>query len=419
MPQKKRPLFYGWFLLPLCLGNVMIVNGVTSSYSVIFVALFSEFNWVSRAELSGIFSLYMFVFFCGNLLAGPILDRFGPRITIPLGSVLIGLGLSACSKISSPYMLYFYYGLITPLGVCCAGWLPSNVTITNWFRRRRGMAVGIVMCGTGMAVLVFIPLTQFLIERFGWRGAFLAIAIIAVLYLAPLNAIFQRTRPEDKGCNPDGDDYGSMPAVNIQGIQFTDTSRQWTVSDALRQRSFWMMGCAFFFNPFSTFTIMLHQVALVVERGFDPMEVAPILGSAGIFAMIGRFAGGMLSDRVGREKAYSVFMGSTVLAVAFLFFLNQERSWILPVYVVVGGLGLGVGGAMFPTILADMFPGPSLGRIMGIASAFGGLGAGLGSWFVGYLHDITGSYSWGLFCVLMAIIGAITFVWIAAPRKAR
>jgi cyanate permease len=66
-----------------------------------------------------------------------------------------------------------------------------------------------------------------------------------------------------------------------------------------------------------------------------------------------------------------------------------------------------------------MFPGPSLGRIMGIASAFGGLGAGFGSWFAGYLHDITGSYSWGLFCVLMAIIGAITFVWMAAPRKAR
>ncbi|MGD2270430.1 MAG: MFS transporter [Desulfobacterales bacterium] len=415
----KRPIFYGWFLIPLCLGNIMMTNGLANAFSVIFVALLSEFPWISRAELSGIFSLFTFVYFCGNLVAGPMVDRFGPRITIPFGSALIGLGLFACSKISSPYQLYLFYGLITSLGTCCAGWLPSNVIITNWFRRNRGMAVGIVMCGSGMGVLVFLPLTQILIERFGWRGTFVALAVIIVLWLAPLNAILQRSKPGDKGFYPDGDDALSIPESESSGSNSDPPPQMWTVSKVMRHRSYWMMCCALFCNPFATFTVMLHQVALVVERGFEPMKVAPILGLIGVFTMVGRFASGTLSDRIGREPAYSIFMTSTALAVIFLFLLTPARSWILPLYVVVGGIGMGVGGGMFPAIIADMFPGPSLGRIMGIAAAFGGLGAGLGSWMGGFLHDITGGYSWMLFFVLMAVFGAVISVWIAAPRKFR
>lgn len=396
----------------------MITNGVLHSFSVIFVALLSEFG-LNRATFSGIFSLHIFVFFSGGVFVGPLLDRFGPRIIIPSGSVLIGLGLLACSQISSPYQLYLFYGLITPIGTCGASWLPNTTIITNWFVRRRGMVVGIVMCGSGMAMLVFIPLTQLMVERFGWRGAFLGIAIIAVLWLAPLNALFQRARPESMGLLPDGEDPESTQKKQDRGNPVRSMPRLWTLSEAIRQRSFWMMCLAIFCNPLATFTIVLHQVAFVVGRGFEPMYVSSILGFVGLSAMAGRVVCGTLSDRTGRELAYTIFMTPAAVAITLLFFLDAERGWILPVYVVLLGLGMGVGGAMFPPMIADLFPGPSLGRIMGITAAFGGFGAAFGSWFAGYMHDLTGSYTWGLFCVLMAILGAVTFVWIAAPSRAR
>ncbi len=394
-----------------------MTNGVTNSFSVIFLALVSDFKLIGRAELSGIFSIYIFVFFCGGIVVGPMLDRFGPRIIISLGSALIGFGLFACSLISSPYQLYFFYGLITSLGVCCAGWLPNNVIITNWFVRRRGMAVGIVMSGNGISMLAFIPLAHFFIERIEWRGAFLAIGVISVLWLIPLNSVFQRRSPEDKGFKPDGDDYKPMKVTECQGEIQLNTQR-WTLSNALQNRSFWMICFAFFCNPFANFTMVLHQVALVVGRGFEPIYATSVLGMVGIFAMAGRIIGGIISDRIGREQSYCIFLGCFALAVVFLFFLNKERSWILFLYIVLAGLGMGVGGAMVPPILADLFPGPSLGRIIGISMAFGGMGAGLGSWFAGYLYDITGNYTWALVSVLIAVIGAIIFVWIAAPRRA-
>jgi predicted MFS family arabinose efflux permease len=298
-------------------------------------------------------------------------------------------------------------------------WLPNTYVITNWFVRRRGMAVGIVMCGNGMGMLVFIPMTQLLIKWVEWRGAFLAIAIVTVIWVAPLNAIFQRGRPEEKGFAPDGDGNGWDKINERQGSIALNPQRLWTLSDAVRNKSFWMMCFALFFNPFATFTIVLHQVALVMGRGFEPMYVASALGLVGIFAMVGRSAGGALSDIIGRESAYTILMVSFALALVFAFFLTPDHSWILPIYVVLIGLGIGSGGAMFPTMIADLFPGPSVGRIMGISSVAGGLGAGLGSWLAGYLHDITGSYTWALYCVLASILGAIVFVWIAAPRRAR
>ncbi len=280
------------------------------------------------------------------------------------------------------------------------------------------MAVGIVMCGNGLGMLIFIPLTQFMIERVEWRGAFWAIAILAILLVAPLNAIFQLAKPEDKGFAADGKDYGDPKTGNNnpgenQKVQFVHS-----LFDAFKKRSYWMICLANFCNPFVTFSITLHQVAYVVERGFDPMYVASVLGMIGVFTMVGRFVGGTLSDLIGREITYSLFMGFAALAVISLYFLNQDCTWLLPLYIGLGGLGMGVGGGLFPPMLADLFPGPSLGRIMGSTMVFGGLGAGLGSWFVGYLHDITDSYSWGLFFILIAIFGAVMFVWLAAPRRA-
>jgi MFS family permease len=415
-PPEKRVFVYGWILLLICLSNIMISSGVAHSFSVIFVALLADFG-MSRAEISGIFSLFIFVFFSGGILVGPLLDRTGPRIVIPMGSALVGLGLFACSRISSPYQLYLFYGLITSLGACCTAWLPNSIVISNWFVRRRGMAVGLMMCGNGLAILVFIPLTQMIVDWTGWRNSFLMIAAIAVLWMGPVNAAFQRAEPSDKGYAPDGDVPRGSPVTDGEIPPAPSSHGFFTLHDALRRRSFWMMCVAMFCNPFATFTVVLHQLACVVEQGFEPMVAAPALGFIGIFAMAGRFLGGSLSDNIGREPAYSIFMGCFGIAVLLLLVLTPENAWILPFYVVLMGLGMGVGGAMFPPIMADLFPGPSLGRIMGVTSIFGGIGAGFGSWFAGYFHDLTGSYTFALLFVVMTIVGAVLSVWAAAPRK--
>ncbi len=418
MPLFHRQVYYGWILLPLCLTNTLISNGISSSFSVIFVTLLAEFG-LNRADLSGIYSLYIFVFFSGGALVGLLLDRVGPRILIPSGSLLVSVGFYACSRISSPYHLYLFYGLVTALGACSISWIPNSVIIANWFVHRRGLAMGIVMCGSGLGMLIFIPLTQYLIDWIGWRGAFAALAFIPLVSIAPLNAIFQRTKPVEKEAMRNGEVADTEKPFPGRGQKLPVIPRLWVLADAVREKSFWMMCLAGFCNPLVTFSLTLHQVAFVVERGFEPMRVASTLGLMGIFAMVGRVSGGTLSDRIGREWAYSLFVGFAAMAIFSVFFLNPDRIWILSFYIVFAGLGMGVGGGMFPPMLADLFPGPSLGKILGITSVFAACGASFGAWFLGYLHDFTGSYAWGLGCLILAVGGAILFVWIAAPRKAK
>jgi MFS family permease len=147
------------------------------------------------------------------------------------------------------------------------------------------------------------------------------------------------------------------------------------------------------------------------------MVVASVLGFVGVCAIVGRLAGGAASDTIGREWAFTLFYSCTLLGILSLLFLKTESAWLLPVYVVFGGLGLGTGAAMYPAMLADLFPGPNLGKVMGFTSFFAGVGSGFGPFFVGYLHDLTGSYTSGLTFLLFPLIAAIFFVWIAAPRK--
>lgn len=393
--------------------------GLSHAFSVIFIALLSEFG-LSRAALSGVFSIYVFVFFTSTLLIGPALDRFSPRIIISAGCLLTGIGLIACGRISSPYQLYFFYGVFVAGGTSLASLITNSMVVARWFLKRRALAMSVVMAGSGVGMFILMPATQLIIEKIGWRGTFFLMAAVHILFLIPLNVIFQRNRPEDMGLSPDGN--FSRPNQNGEGLEKEQTEAQrgfWTLSGALRNRSFWMICVALFCNPMAILTITLHQVAFVVERGFEAAYAASILGLAGVVSIGGRIISGIIADRRGKEIAFSLFMGAVGVGVVLLLFLNPQRGWILPVYVFLLGQGLGVGASLFPPMIADLFSGPALGRIMGLIYTFAGLGTAIGSWSVGYLHDLTGNYTWGFIGILFPITIAITSVWGAAPRTAR
>jgi MFS family permease len=142
-----------------------------------------------------------------------------------------------------------------------------------------------------------------------------------------------------------------------------------------------------------------------------------MLGFVGVFSMIGRIAAGAFSDKFGLEWSYTIFTTAGILATIILLFLNLNRSWLFLFYIIFVGFGLGVGGGLFPAILADLYPGQSLGAIMGLASIFSGLGAASGPWITGFLHDIHHDYSSGLYLVILSFALAILAIWAAAPRK--
>src|SRR5262245_10714711 len=176
------PLHYGWVVVAAGFAVMFLTYGVQYSFGLFFAALTTEFGW-SRAALAGVFSLYAGTYSFTGLISGRLTDRWGPRRVVALGGLLLGLGASSTVRSLAPlYATYFVAGL----GMSTA-YVPCNSTAVRWFAARRGTAVGLVMAGAGVGVLVCPRLVALLIERAGWRGAYLTLGIVLALALAALS----------------------------------------------------------------------------------------------------------------------------------------------------------------------------------------------------------------------------------------
>src|ERR671919_993732 len=200
-----RPkFFYGYIILALCFANMVVMRGVNGAFGVYYIALLEEFAW-SRSDGASIAAINFVVYALASPAVGFAFDRLGPRLLMPLGAALVGIGLVLSSLSNSLWHLYFSYGLITALGQGALGFVGHNALISFWFVRRRATAIGIASMGQGLGALIMIPLTQFLIDRIGWRMTFMVSAGLILLAVVPANAFLQRRGPEEVGQFPDGD----------------------------------------------------------------------------------------------------------------------------------------------------------------------------------------------------------------------
>jgi sugar phosphate permease len=181
-----------------------VVRGINDSFGVFLVAFVEEFSW-SRAAVAGAFSFGRAVEGTMSVAIGMLSDRLGLRRLVPICTCVIALGLLMASRIDSLWMLYISYGLVFAIGITGVGDLPHLPVISRWFIRKRGTAIGIAMAGMGLGILLVVPLTQRFILHLGWRWAYIALAVFAVVTIIPPTLLFQRERPEDMGLLADGE----------------------------------------------------------------------------------------------------------------------------------------------------------------------------------------------------------------------
>lgn len=420
----KTKFFYGWIIVGVafvCLGMAYVVmNG----FSIFFVAILDEFGW-ERATTALAFSTFTVVYGLFSPVVGSAVDRFGPRVVIPIGSVILAGGLAACSMVSEAWHLYLAYGVLAAIGVNAVGTMVNMTVLTNWFSRRRGAAIGFASAGIGVGMLVLVPLLQYVIDTAGWRTAYIVLATIIIVTLPPLAIIFHRHRPEDMGLRPDGAPATEkvVDAAPVRQMRIVDEAwarRNWTVGSAIATRRFWFLFFGLLFGMVAMQSIMVHQVAYLTDRGFDPMLGATVVALVGIFGSVGKVFWGWLSDRLGREGAYTLGLACLVAGVLLLSGIaDSSQVWPVYVYTLVFGFGYGVFAPMIPSSSADLFQGKHFGAILGFLYIGTGSGSALGPWASGLVFDLTGSYSWAFVMTITAAALSVAGFWLAGPRKVR
>jgi hypothetical protein len=197
-----RPrLFYGWIVVATAFLVLFMAYGTQYAFGVFLAALGEEFGW-SRASLSGVFSLYAFVYSVFALGAGRLTDRWGPRAVISVGGALLGIGLMLMSRVTALWQPYRLCGTVAALGMSTA-YIPCNATVAKWFTRRRGIAVGLASAGGSLGTFALPPVAHLLVSHLGWRGAYVVFGAAVLVALNGL-AVLMRRDPETMGLRPDG-----------------------------------------------------------------------------------------------------------------------------------------------------------------------------------------------------------------------
>ena len=420
--RTRLPFFYGWVIVASLFVTVAIGYGMYYSFSVFFVALLPETGW-SRASTAGVFSLFVAVLGLGSALGGALIDRFGPQRLIPAGGLLLSLGLFACSRLTELWQYYLFFGVACGMALAICGFVPAMVLVSRWFSGHQGMAAGITSAGIGLGIVAVVPLTQLLISSFGWRTAYEILAAITLLGIAPQSALLLLSRPRDIGQKADGVDttiVNSSPTRTREILDQGWASRTWTLRAASSTRQFWLLAAALGFINMTHQMLFVHQAAYLVDGGFSPMLAASAVGMAGFASIFGKIGWGVVSDRLGREWAFSLATVSLLSSMAVLIATRMDPSqWLMLLYVVLFGAGYAATAPVLPTATSDIFAGKSFGAIYGGVSIGQGVGAAFGSWVAGYIFDITGTYLAAFAVGAVAAIIATFALWLAAPRRVR
>ena len=394
MARRPFPFFYGYVIVALCLFNMVLLRGILASFSVFNIALFETFRW-SRADTATIASVNGIFYSFSSPLVGWAYDRLGPRILMPVGGALIGLGLLLSGASTALWHFYTGYGLLVGLGIGCIGFVSNTALLSHWFRRRRGTAIGVATMGLGFGILV-VPVVQVLITRYGWRMAMALLGIVVLATVVPLNALFQRRRPEDMGQLPDGQsqDAPDAPAVTAEPVAVkVAPARDWTLAEAFCSFPFWSIAVGHLGLGTGLALMYTHAVAHLVHVGLAKQLAANAFSLVGVARIPSTAIWGFVSDRLGRDRAYRLGTLFTLGGIGVLMVLSSDApAWWFVAFAVLYGIGHSSGNPTFGSTIADIFGGKNVGTIFGWLEITFGIGVALGSWFGGYAFDVTGSY---------------------------
>jgi MFS family permease len=415
--DKPRRFFYGWVVVGISGLVFAVVRGVNDAFGVFLVAFVEEFGW-SRAAVAGAFSFGRAVEGTVSVAIGMLSDRLGLRRIVPICTCLMALGLLIASRIDSLWMLYISYGLVFAIGITGVGDLSHLPVISRWFIRKRGTAIGIAMAGMGLGILLVVPLAQSLIIHLGWRWAYMALAVLALVTVIPPTLLFQRERPEDMGLLADGE-LSDAPTARrgVVGPAYrrpSSTPLDWTLRGALATPTLWMLFATRVMTPLGMMMVVPHHVAYLVGEGFDKLTAAFAFGSLGAFSFTGRVVFGSLSDRIGRVPTICLTYSLSIVGTLLLMALHDSSQIVLLwCHIAIYGLGFGARGPVTSSLVIDLFHGRHYGAILGFLEIGSGLGGTIGPWLSGFLFDRTGSYTLS-FSLSMAVLALATAsAWLA------
>ena len=413
--MERKKIYYGWFVVFGCLM-------ITCTMVPPIMALSNKFLIQVTGELQisrSAFTLANTILQGLGIFLSPIVSARLARGNMKriqtvsiIGFVLSYASFSLATNVIHLYISSFFTGIF----FLNASLIPVSMMITNWFVKKRGLAMSIAMAGIGVGGTIFSPVITWLLGAYGWRSTYRIMALIILVLALPAALFILRKRPEDMGLLP----YGSEDAA----IQDAASKRIPKKADSVFPLSVKESRTKLFFILF-IFGMLCNGLINTGSLGHFPPAIEELQGPQvqaliiSMYSMIGIFSKlvlGWLNDRFG--VVVSTAFGCITFALSFIFILFGRNISMLYIMAFLFGLGDAIGTVTPPLITSAIFGAEKYGEAYGIANSFTQIGLSLGALMVAAVYDTSGSYNTAWILLIILTLGAFAG-WVGAYAVSR
>jgi MFS family permease len=406
-------VYYGWYLVGVGFVIQFLAAGLAnSSIGPFLKPMVEELGW-SRTSYAFVQTIANLVIALGMPFIGGPVDRIGARPLVVIGAIFAGGGTIYLSQVQDLWLFYLLRGFIIPVGLVCTSRMVVNVAMANWFRKKRGRAIGIASMGVPMASTIVPPVSAFLMGTVGWRAGWVVLGLTVWIAMIPSAWLLLVRRPEDLGLLLDGSPSDVEHNKEAEKKASRVVDYPWTRQEALMTATFWLMAFGGGITHAAQQGTGLHFMPFFWDQGYSPEQAAFLTAMGGMPVLLCRPFWAFFCERGQiRHWAFLAYLGGA-LSIAMLLAAKS----LLHLYLAQLTFAFFRAGFIpaAEIMWADYFGRYSLGKVRGIASPVSWTGAALGPLLGAYIFDLTGQYFWAFSLYsIFYVVGAFCFL-IARP----
>lgn len=398
--------YYGWNIVAAAALLTLLSSGMRLSFGPFFLPMVRDLGF-SRSLLATIVAVGMLVYGLAMPVAGLLIARWGTRPVLLAGNGLVLAAVLWTVTASGVPGFLLAFGVLLSVGLAFTSPVAVTPVISQWFTRRRGMALFFLSTGSMAGMAIMTPVLSFAIDRFGWRPTLMGFATVFTLFTLPAAIWVMR---DDA---PEHTDLGAQEFAAQRARQGTQAVSL-RLRDAMRTAPFWKIFFGLFCCGFSMNLLGTHGMPMLMDHGFDAFTSSMGIGLIGFVAIGGTLVLGRFADRLPRRHILATIYA--VRGLGFLALVMVGTHWELYLTSSIGGLVWAGSIALSSAILADVYGVRLVGVLYGMTYVGHQIGGMLAAWLGGWGFEHYGTH-WIAFGAAGLLLMAAGLVALQLPRK--
>ena len=403
----RRPrVFWGWWIFAAAIvGQFVTIGFAAQVIGVFLVPMTEDLGW-SRSEFVLASSLGFGIGAITGMLIGPLIDRYGARPIMLVGTTISGVALVGVSQVEELWQFIFVRGALTQIGLFMIGPFVVNTTLSKWFVINRGRVIALASLGTSIGGIIPPLVLTPIVDNAGWETGWVVMGITTLVLMYPASLVMRR-QPEDYGMLPDGKTGDEEPTAHeLEELELLrqDFDNSYTRGEAVRTRSMWLLVFGFAFAVAAVAIMYSHVIPFMTDVGYTRSQAAFAFAVQGSFALVSKFFWAWVVQKYSPRILTVLTMAMMGVSTAFLVPAADTSYSALLVVFAVFGFGIGGMFPLFDFVWAWYFGRRHIGAVRSMGFPVSVVIAVTGPILTGIYYDSVGDYR-GAFFTLAFLLG--------------